>query len=121
MKIKICGITNHEDAQVAAEAGADLLGFILYPKSPRYIAPAEVGPIVAAIREQFAAHDAATDDAAPRPAFVGVFVNEPLARIQAILAETGLDAVVLRYVVYVLLYIIGFEHSVGSSMNKQTV
>jgi phosphoribosylanthranilate isomerase len=50
-KIKICGITNLEDAQVAVEAGADLLGFIFYEPSPRYVAPERVRDIVAGIRE----------------------------------------------------------------------
>jgi phosphoribosylanthranilate isomerase len=51
-KIKICGITNLEDAQVAVEAGADLLGFIFYEPSPRYVAPERVRDIVASVRCQ---------------------------------------------------------------------
>jgi phosphoribosylanthranilate isomerase len=51
-KIKICGITNLEDAQVAVEAGADLLGFIFYEPSPRYVAPERVRNIVSGVRCQ---------------------------------------------------------------------
>ncbi len=82
-RVKICGITDLEDAMVALDAGADLLGFILYPKSPRYVTPADIARILTAIRAERFADDSAR--------FVGVFVNESLASVEAILAATDLD------------------------------
>lgn len=61
LNVKICGITTLEDARYCAGAGADLLGFIQYPKSPRYIEPAAAKEIIGWIY-------------GPQP--VGVFVNE---------------------------------------------
>lgn len=78
--VKICGITNLEDALAAVEAGADLLGFILYPPSPRYVAPAVVTEVIAALKAQRA--DVRT---------VGVFVNVSAAEISNTLQATGLD------------------------------
>lgn len=78
--IKICGITNVADAQVAVAAGADLLGFIFYAKSPRYVAPAVVADIVREIRGQ-----------QPMLRFVGVFVNEAVEQVEQILRSTDLD------------------------------
>ena len=80
-KIKICGLTNFEDARVAAEAGADLLGFIFYPPSPRCVSPAVVGEIVTRLRQEL--------DSPPK--FVGVFVNAERAAIEKIMSECGLD------------------------------
>jgi phosphoribosylanthranilate isomerase len=80
--IKICGITNVEDACYAAEAGADMLGFIFYRKSPRYVTAEETAFIVGAIRGAFGRH-------APR--FVGVFVDEPIDRVRAVIKAARLD------------------------------
>ncbi len=80
--VKICGITNLEDARVAAEAGADFLGFIFYPPSPRYVAPEQAGDIIRAIRAEFG-------DASPR--CVGVFVDEPTNAVRAAIDAAGLD------------------------------
>jgi phosphoribosylanthranilate isomerase len=75
-KVKICGITNAEDAVAAAEAGADALGFIFYQKSPRYIVPAVAAQIIAGLP--------------PLITPVGVFVNEGLATVRSIMDTCGL-------------------------------
>jgi phosphoribosylanthranilate isomerase len=82
VRIKICGITNLEDARCAAGAGADFLGFVFYNKSPRFVAPEQVAAITRAIRSEWGA-------ATLR--FVGVFVDEPVAAVQAVLDAAGLD------------------------------
>lgn len=85
-KIKICGITNIEDALVAAQAGADFLGFIFYEPSPRYVPPAAVAEIVATIRQEVQRGAALT-----MPQFVGVFVNASRETVAHTLASCGLD------------------------------
>ena len=93
--VKICGLTNLEDASVALEAGADLLGFILYAKSPRYTAPEKVAEILRTLRQRHMAQspvgDAFQSAISRFPKTVGVFVHEPVEKIIAILAEAGLD------------------------------
>lgn len=78
--VKICGITRLEDALIAADAGADWLGFIFYPVSKRYIQPKTCMQIVNELsRRNFEA------------VFVGVFVNEDLQNVQEIMAYCGLN------------------------------
>jgi phosphoribosylanthranilate isomerase len=77
VRIKICGNTNLEDAILAAALGADALGFIFYPPSPRALAP-----------------EAARDIIAQLPPFVttvGVFVDEEAATVRELAARVGLD------------------------------
>lgn len=78
--IKICGLTNLPDALVATEAEADLLGFILFAKSPRYVAPEVVATIVPQVRK-----------VNPAIKTVGVFVNATVEHIATTLEQTGLD------------------------------
>jgi phosphoribosylanthranilate isomerase len=82
VQIKICGITNLEDALLAAELGADALGFIFYPKSPRSVAPETARSIIAQLP--------------PFVAAVGVFVDEAAAVVQELAANVGLDWVQLH-------------------------
>lgn len=84
--VKICGITNQADARVAAEAGADLIGFVFHPPSPRHVSPEQVREIVRGIRPTTAAREA---DAFPR--FVGVFVDRRTEAVARILDFCGLD------------------------------
>ncbi|MHB9110532.1 MAG: phosphoribosylanthranilate isomerase [Armatimonadota bacterium] len=76
MRIKICGITNTEDARLAVDLGADALGFIFYAKSPRCVTPAAAREIIA--------------DLPPFVTPVAVVVDEP--DVPALLAHTGCRA-----------------------------
>jgi phosphoribosylanthranilate isomerase len=77
--IKICGITNLEDAQIAVEAGADALGFVFYEKSPRKVSPTAVRDIVA---ESPVSIDK-----------VGVFVDAPAEEMIDIVRRARLSSV----------------------------
>jgi len=80
--VKICGITSLADALAAVDAGADALGFNFYPRSPRYISPANAREII---------------DQLPAAVMrVGVFVDEELPSLLSIASEANLTAVQLH-------------------------
>jgi phosphoribosylanthranilate isomerase len=81
VKVKICGLTNFEDAAAAITAGADLLGFIFYPPSPRSIGVEQAQQLIWQLRQSNAR----------LPLLVGVFVNEPALRVAAVLEQCSLD------------------------------
>ena len=80
VKVKLCGMTCLEDVQAAMTAGADLLGFIFFPKSPRYVPPEQVRDILAAAEPGRAGIQS-----------VGVFVNETPETVAQVLDFCGLD------------------------------
>ena len=77
IKVKICGLTNIEDARYAVACGADYLGFVLVPSSPRYVSAEAVQAMISDLPEEI-----------PK---VGVFVNRPLHEMEQILEFTGLS------------------------------
>ena len=81
-QVKICGITNPDDARVAIEAGADMIGFIFYPPSPRYVTPERARTIV--------------DQLPPEVPAVGVFVNETAETITQVAQVSGVHKVQLH-------------------------
>ena len=83
---KICGVTNLDDARAAVDAGADLIGFNFYRRSPRFIEPDAAREIIDAI--QSSRHRLV------KP--VGVFVNESIKEVVRIATETQLDGIQLH-------------------------
>lgn len=80
--VKICGITNLEDAKIAVDAGADALGFVFYERSPRKIDPGTAGRIA--------------EDLPPMIERFGLFVNQNEESICALADQARLTAVQLH-------------------------
>ena len=89
VRVKICGITNIDDAQAAISAGADMLGFNFYRPSPRYIEPQAATEIIKAIRSNAGGRDRSAS-------MVGVFVDESIENVSRIADEIGLDGIQLH-------------------------
>jgi phosphoribosylanthranilate isomerase len=82
VRVKICGITNLDDALMAVEAGADALGFVFFHKSPRHISPEQAAGIINRLP--------------PFVQTVGLFINEDLATVNATANLCGIDLVQLH-------------------------
>ena len=78
--VKLCGLTQSSDVRLAVEAGADALGFVFWPKSPRHVTAKQVG-----------AWDIPSDRLK-----VGVFVDQPIEAVQEIFDTAGLSLVQLH-------------------------
>lgn len=79
MRTKICGITSIQDAQAAVHFGADALGFVFYPSSPRYIHPSDAAAIIHKLP--------------PFVTCVGLFVNAEHEILKKTVSDTGVDLV----------------------------
>lgn len=77
MRIKICGLTQLEDAQIAVKAGADALGFVFYPPSPRAVAPKQAAKIIQQLP--------------PFVMMVGLFVDPKPEWVTEVLKQVPLD------------------------------
>jgi len=76
-RIKICGLTRAQDVAAAVAAGADALGFVFYPGSPRYVSAAAAAALVAGLP--------------PFVSTVGLFVNATVSEVAAVLAQVPLS------------------------------
>lgn len=83
MRVKICGITSYEDAMTAITAGADALGFVFYPPSPRYITPDAAAKIIRRLP--------------PFVEKVGLFVNEEAAAINDAAGRSGITLAQIHF------------------------
>ena len=84
-RVKICGLTNLDDALAATEAGADLLGFVLVESSPRYLDPGRAAEVVAGLRQRGVGLPC-----------VGVVAGWALEQVRALKGQCGFDLVQLH-------------------------
>ncbi|MBP0599315.1 phosphoribosylanthranilate isomerase [Herbaspirillum sp. LeCh32-8] len=75
-RIKICGLTREQDVAAAVHSGADAIGFVFYPKSPRYVTALRAGELVATVP--------------PYVSAVGLFVNPTVEEVRDVLAQAPL-------------------------------
>jgi phosphoribosylanthranilate isomerase len=78
LKVKVCGITNFEDAVLCAKLGADYLGFIFYPDSPRYLPASQAAKIILQVKAYCRKNNI------PTPQFVAVYVYGETVKFQAL-------------------------------------
>lgn len=83
MRVKICGITSYEDAVMAIEAGADALGFVFYPPSPRFITPQDARSII--------------EKLPPFIEKVGLFVNEDAEAINTMSDQSSITLAQIHF------------------------
>jgi phosphoribosylanthranilate isomerase len=78
IRVKVCGITNLDDARMCVDAGADALGFIFVEDTPRFVTPERVAPIVRWLP--------------PFVTPVGIFWDHPAGHVKAVAEACGLRA-----------------------------
>ncbi|MDY0194739.1 MAG: phosphoribosylanthranilate isomerase [Sulfurovaceae bacterium] len=83
MKVKICGITNLDDALIACQAGADAIGFVFYEGSPRYILPQKAKEII--------------ENLPPFVKTIGLFVNVKASEVDDICNFVGIDMAQIHF------------------------
>ena len=105
-KIKICGITNHEDAENAADLGADFLGFNFYSKSPRYVDYDKFKDIIRQLKGKLG--------------IVGIFVNETTDNVKKIAETCNLNLIQLSGDED-LEYVNALKNSMNGKNNKKII
>lgn len=82
VRVKICGITNANDALAAVRAGAHALGFVFHSPSPRFVTPEKAASIISSLP--------------PFAVAVGVFVNRPREEVESIAVRSGIHVIQLH-------------------------